>query len=268
MGKGVLVQTTLWGNLILGPTAADVGDPATARRSAADIMVAILARCRDLVPTFDAGQVIHSFSGRRAKSSTGDWVIGPCASAPCCIHAAGIDSPGLAGSPAIALRVVALLRAAGFAPPPNPRFNPHRRAIIVPKDVARGEALLAGAGAGGGVARVPLRTPTVREFADPRAWPPADSHVVCRCEKVTEAEVLDAARRSLPCEDTQAVRRRTRAGMGHCQGEFCESRVQCLLAREQGVAPSKVAGRPWPGSSILASRWPSDEEKAALAGLA
>lgn len=241
----------------MGPTAADVLDPATAKRTAADICAAILARCRDLVPSFDAGAVIHSFSGRRAKSSTGDWVIRPAAGHPACIHAAGIDSPGLAGSPAIALRVVELLREAGLAPPPNERFNPHRRAIIVPKRHAHGTAP-------GGVR---LITPTAPQFRSPAQWPPPEAHVVCRCEKVTEAEIVDATRRSLPCESTQAVRKRTRAGMGHCQGEFCEDRVKCVLARELGVRAEDVAGRPWPATSILPSRWPSDEEKQAFTKL-
>ena len=275
MGKGVLVQTTLWGNLILGPTAADVSDPATPRRTATDIMAAILARCRDLVPSFDASHVIHSFSGRRSKSSTGDWIIKPCFSAPDCIHAAGIDSPGLAGSPAIALRVSELLRAAGLKAPANATFNPNRRAIIVPKYHASNEVPLMDDRVGGGGRavrraagrRAALKTPTVSEFKSPALWPPPEQHVVCRCEKVTEAEVVDAARRSLPCDSTQAVRKRTRAGMGHCQGEFCEDRVKCLLARERGVGIGEVAGRPWPGSSILPSRWLSEEEKLTLAGL-
>jgi glycerol-3-phosphate dehydrogenase len=210
-----------------------------------------------LVPSFDAAAVIHSFAGRRAKSSTGDWVIRPSAGHPACIHAAGIDSPGLAGSPAIALRVVALLRAAGLAAPENARFNAHRRAIVVPKRHAASE----------GPRGVRLVTPTVPAFRDAARWPPPEAHVVCRCEKVTEAEVLDAARRSLPCESTQAVRKRTRAGMGHCQGEFCEERVKAVLARELGARAEDVEGRPWPASSILPSRWPTEAQREAIAKL-
>lgn len=241
MGKGVLVQKTLWGNLILGPTAADVADPATAARSAADISAwggggraasllgrsapghgqpslaavsAILSKCRELVPAFDAGAVIHSFSGARAKSSRGDWIIERCATAPDAVHAAGIDSPGLAGSPAIALEVVRLLGEAGLAPRllPNPRFNPQRRAIVAPKvhsKVAPQTALLDASAAGAAAVRTaPLKV----DSGDP------STNMICKCERVSEAEVVEALRRSLPAGSTQAIRKRTRAGMGHCQG--------------------------------------------------
>ncbi len=105
MGKGVLVQQTLWGNLILGPTARDVHDPATQKESMESIMAYILSKCRYLVPDFDAKEVIHAFSGARAKSTRGDWIIEPSKKDAHFIHAAGIDSPGLAGSPAIAKEV-------------------------------------------------------------------------------------------------------------------------------------------------------------------
>ena len=241
MGKGVLVQTTLWGNLILGPTAADVSDAATAARTPADIMGAILAKCRELVPVFDASQVIHAFAGARAKSSRGDWVIERCATAPDLVHAAGIDSPGLAGSPAIAREVLRLLAEAGMPTPPNPAFNPNRRPIIVPKvHGARPRAAVTP-----GAPPVPIKVD-----GDTPA-----TNVVCRCERVTESELVDALHRSLPAASTQALRKRTRAGMGHCQGEFCEARVCAVIARECGISEADVPRRPWPASSILPRRW-------------
>lgn len=85
-------------------------------------------------------------------------------------------------------------------------------------------------------------------------------NVVCKCEKVTEAEIIDAIHRPLRCDSTQAVRKRTRAGMGHCQGQFCEPRVKEVISRELPKL-GKVAGRPWPASSILPQRWLSDREK-------
>eukprot|EP00656_Telonema_subtile_P031986 TRINITY_DN35055_c0_g1_i1.p4 TRINITY_DN35055_c0_g1~~TRINITY_DN35055_c0_g1_i1.p4 ORF type:complete len:115 (+),score=37.88 TRINITY_DN35055_c0_g1_i1:300-644(+) len=113
------------------------------------------------------------------------------------VHAAGIDSPGLAGSPAIALEVLALLREAGLKSIADSGFNPTRKPIIVPKvgyKLADGKRLsIAPKG----------------KCTDPSV------NVVCKCEKVTEAEVVDAMRRSLPIDSTQAIRKRTRAGMGH-----------------------------------------------------
>ena len=260
MGKGVLVQTTLWGNLILGPTAADLADPTTSSRSRESIMSAILSKCRELVPSFDASAIIHTFSGLRAKSSAGDWVIRRSAVEPDLVHAAGIDSPGLAGSPAIAERVVDILRGAGLPLAPKKGFNPNRRPIIVPKDhVARTAC----------VTRNGRVTSTKMKLQKEGDAPPSDpcAHIVCKCELVTEAEIVDAAHRSLPCENTQAVRKRTRAGMGHCQGEYCESRVRAILSREHGVPIDAVEGRPWPATSILPHRWLTDDQKKDIAAL-
>merc|ERR1719223_1853473 len=83
-------------------------------------------------------------------------------------------------------------------------------------------------------------------------------NVICKCERVTEQEVIDACRRSLPIDSTQAIRKRTRAGMGHCQGDpsnyDCEARVAAIIARECGIPLSEVGRRPWPASSMLKVR--------------
>ena len=82
---------------------------------------------------------------------------------------------------------------------------------------------------------------------------------------MTELEVVRAMRRSLPIDSTQAIRKRTRAGMGHCQGDpdnyNCEARVKAIIARENGVPVDQVGGRPWPATSTLSQRWPDDAEK-------
>jgi glycerol-3-phosphate dehydrogenase len=87
--------------------------PKVAAETTEEIMTYILSKSKQLVPSFDASQVIHTFSGARAKNSTGDWIIGPSRAHPFFINAAGIDSPGLAGSPAIAIDVVKMLQKAG-----------------------------------------------------------------------------------------------------------------------------------------------------------
>jgi len=245
-GKGVLVQKTLWGNLILGPTARDISDNATEQDSVEDIMTFVLSKCRELVPSFDAAETIHAFCGARAKSSKNDWIIEPSKADPRgrFIHAAGIDSPGLAGSPAIALHVVELLEQNGLRMKKDPSFNALRAPIIVPKD---GRNLKYS------------KTEAESKGVDPK------KNVVCKCEKVTEAEIVEACRRSLPVDSTQAIRKRTRAGMGHCQGDpenyDCESRVAAIIARETGLPLSAVGRRPWPATSMLPSRWPTDDQK-------
>ena len=250
LGKGVLVQTTLWGNLILGPTARDTYLPEVMAETAADIQRFILSKCSELVPSFDPEKVIHGFCGARAKSDRGDWIIEPSKTHGNFIHVAGIDSPGLAGSPAIALEAVKLLKAAGLKAPKNPNFNPKRAPIIVPKDGWKG-----------------LKAAKDVSSADKDP----SRNVICKCEKVTEQEVLNALGRSLPVDSTQAIRKRTRAGMGHCQSETenydCECRVAHIVARELNMPVEAVGRRPWPATSTLGQRWINDEEKKELVRL-
>lgn len=224
--------------------------------SDASVQEYILSKCKKLVPYFDAKETIHAFCGARAKNSSGDWVIQPSEMDSSFIHAAGIDSPGLAGSPAIALEVIRLLKSAGLDMPKNPTFNPNRAPIITPKVGMRG--LKMGA----------LGKNDSHGASDANDQKRMESNVVCKCEKVTEAEIVRAVRRSLPIDSTQAIRKRTRAGMGHCQGDAenynCECRVKAIIARENKVPVEEVGGRPWPATSTLTQRWIDDKEKAQL----
>ena len=271
-GKGVLVQKTLWGNLILGPTARDVhewprgADGAPADPDAkTDVLQTILQGCRRLVPDFETDDAFHSFAGARAKSTRGDWILERCAKEPNMIHAAGIDSPGIAGSPAIALEVVELLKQAGLSLEADPAFNPTRAPVIVPKQGDEGM---------GGVPLV--YTPDDKTSVNALGVAP-EQNVVCKCEKVTEAEIIDACRRSLPVDSTQAIRKRTRAGMGGCQGKpwnyGCECRVAQIVAREaelagNALATPAVGRRPWSATSAFERRWITPEDKEVLASLA
>lgn len=106
--------------------------------SHATVQEYILSKCKKLLPYFDPKETFHAFCGARSKSSRGDWIIEPSAKDGSFIHVAGIDSPGLAGSPAIALEVVRLLQEAGLDTPPNKTFNPNRAPIITPKAGMRG----------------------------------------------------------------------------------------------------------------------------------
>jgi BFD-like [2Fe-2S] binding domain len=170
--------------------------------SAAAVQEYILSQCKKLVPTFDAKETIHAFCGARAKSDRGDWIIERSSKHPNFINVAGIDSPGLAGAPSIALKVVDLLKEAGLKLSPNPKYNPYRAPIITPKDGMKG-----------------LKMGPVGKFdSDGHDMKQMAANVICKCEKVTELEVVRAMRRSLPIDSSQAIRKRTRAGMGHCQG--------------------------------------------------
>jgi len=251
LGKGVLVQATLWGNLILGPTARDIHNKEARDMSQSSVQEYILSKCKKLVPYFDPKETFHAFCGARSKSSRGDWIIEPSAKDGSFIHVAGIDSPGLAGSPAIALEVVRLLKAAGLKTPPNKSFNPNRAPIITPKAGMRGLKM-------GPVGKNDSNGTDAEEAK-------MASNVICKCEKVTELEVVRAMRRSLPIDSSQAIRKRTRAGMGHCQGDpenyNCECRVKAIIARENNVTVDEVGSRPWPATTTLSKRWIDDDEK-------
>jgi glycerol-3-phosphate dehydrogenase len=110
------------------------------------------------------------------------------------------------------------------------------------------------------------------KFEDRFACRDPKQNVVCKCEKVTETEVVDALHRSLPVDSTQAVRKRTRAGMGHCQGDAanynCECRVAEIVARELALPVEAVGRRPWPATSTLPQRWLTPEQKASFEWLA
>ena len=257
-GKGVLVQTTLWGNLILGPTARDTHNAEHMSQTIEDIQRFILYKCRQLVPSFDPKEVIHAFCGARAKSDRGDWIIETSDQHPRFINVAGIDSPGLAGSPAIAVEVVRLLAAGGLSFVPDPEFNPKRAPIIIPKSGFK-------AVAPDGTLQS-IKAGPVGKYTDPR------ENIVCKCEKVTEQEVVTALRRGLPIDSTQAIRKRTRGGMGHCQADEenynCECRIANIIARELRYDKEEMVGRrPWPATSTLPQRWINEDEKNKLKDL-
>ncbi len=207
-GKGILVTSTYHGNLMIGPNANEVDSPEDERTSL-DVLGDIVAIARRSLPDFDLKQVLTTFAGVRATSDTKDFVIGPGA-VPGFITAGGIDSPGLTSAPAIAERVRDLLADAGLGLEPRPDFEPTRRPIIVPKNLSDREVV-------------------------PLLEAPGPGRIVCRCERVTEGEILDALSRGIPVRTIDAVKRRTRAGMGKCQGRFCRPRVAAILERENGV---------------------------------
>ena len=252
LGKGVLVQTTLWGNLILGPTARDMHKPDARNMSNTAVQEYILSKCKHLIPSFDPRETIYAFAGARAKSDVGDWIIGPSKKNARFFNVAGIDSPGLAGAPSIALEVCAMLSKAGLEMKKDPSFKTDRAPIITPKSGMKG-----------------LKMGPVGKFdSDGSNTAQMAANVICKCEKVTELEVVRAMRRSLPIDSSQAIRKRTRAGMGHCQADSenyqCEARVRAIIARENGVPMSQVGGRPWPATSTLPERWLDDKEKESL----
>lgn len=208
LGKGVLVSPTVDGNIFAGPTAQDKvekNDTQTTPEGLAELKKFSLKS----VPTLNLRQVITSFAGVRAQPSTGDFIIRPSDKNARFIHAAGICSPGLSSAPAIAEYVSGLIKEAGAD-------TAERADAIYVREHAK-----------------PFRQMDADERAEAYKRNPLYGRIICRCETVTEAEIVDAIHRGATTVD--GVKRRTRAGMGRCQGGFCAPRVMEILSRELGV---------------------------------
>ncbi len=216
MGKGVLVSPTVDGNVFAGPTSQDISDK-TDTSTTAEGMAALRRTAALSVPSLGFGQVITSFTGLRAQwQEKHDFLIGISQSQKRLIQAAGICSPGLTSAPAVAQRVVDLLGQAGLALKPNEAFNPLR------------------------LRKKPFREMSDEERAQAVKENPLYGRIICRCETVTEAEIVAAIHSPVPATSVDAVKRRTRAGMGRCQGGFCSPRVMEILARELGCDMGEI----------------------------
>ena len=214
--KGIVVTPTVDGNLLVGPNSYIVDSKADLDTTGCGLDE-VLAGAGRLVPGIPVRDNITNFAGLRATASPGnDFVIGPAPGVPNFIHAAGIQSPGLTAAPAIALEIVRLLGEAGLALAPKADFNPIR-----PRPARFAEM-------------------TDDERAEAAACDPRWGHIVCRCESVTEGEIVEALHRSVPCTTVDGVKFRTRAGSGRCQGGFCGPRVVAIISRELGIPADEV----------------------------
>ena len=222
-GKGILVTTTYHGNLLIGPDAEQVAskdDVSTTEESLRKIAEA----ARHSVSDFDMKKAITSFAGVRPTSSTKDFIVEET-KVKGFLNVTG-DSPGLTSSPAIAKMVIDILKDSGLKLDKNENFEPYRKPIVIKKG---------------------------KDFkGDINALDP-EKHIICRCETVTEAEIVDALTREIKISSIDAIKRRTRAGMGMCQGAFCGPRVRKLIAETLNIKEEDVKGR-GPKSSDIASR--------------
>lgn len=222
LGKGILVTPTVHGNLLLGPTSAELVEKEAARTTAEGLALAEKTAALS-VKNLPLRQVITSFTGLRANMEDEDFLLGE--SVPGFFEAAGINSPGLSAAPAIGEEIAS--RAAAYLKLiPNLNFNPIRRGVR-------------------NIASLPAE-----ERAAAIERNPAYGAIVCRCEEVSEGEILDAIHRPLGAKTLDGVKRRTRAGMGRCQAGFCSPRVMALLARELDCSMLDIAKNE-PGSELL-----------------
>ena len=214
MGKGILVSPTVDGTVIVGPTAEDIPDKED-KATTYEGLEKVKTGARRTYPGLPLNKVITEFSGLRAHETTvGDFILGEASDAPCFFNAVGVESPGLTSAPAIGVwmaeRVAARLGAS--------RKNP----ALISRDVSW--------------------WPKTREM-EPAALAelverdPSFGRVICRCEGVTEGEIRAVIRARVGARTLDGVKRRTRSGMGRCQGGFCTPRLIEILGAELGLPP-------------------------------
>lgn len=213
-GKGILVTPTVHGNLLVGPTAIDIENKegVNTTREGLD---QVLERAGESVKDLPMRSVITSFAGLRAHEENHEFIIGEVEGAEGFIDCAGIESPGLTASPAIGVMVAGIVRDI-LQLEENSEFVGARQGILNPQKMS-----------------VEDRKKLISEK-------PAYGNIICRCEMITEGEIIDAVRRPLGAKSLDGVKRRTRAGMGRCQAGFCSPRVMEILARECGKEISEI----------------------------
>jgi len=228
ISKGILVSPTVDGNMFIGPNSNNIEDKNDTSVNTAGIEE-IIAGAKKLVPNLPLKNVITSFAGLRAVSNTNDFIIEASKRVKGFINVGGIQSPGLTSAPAIALMVKDILQEEGLTLKEKADFIPTRPKKVRFRELSNDE-----------------RRKLIKEN-------PAYGRIICRCETVTEGEIIDAIRRPVGARSIDAVKRRTRAGMGRCQGGFCSPRVLEILARELGIDPLDVTKK-GPSSNILVGR--------------
>ncbi len=213
MGKGILITPTVHDNLLLGPTSYDITDKEDKDTTSIGFD-AILSNAKKTAKAVPINKTITSFCGLRSVGSTGDFIINSPKKG--FINAAGIESPGLTSSPAIAEYIEDMLKEDGLELTFNPDYNPVRKPYYAFHEASAEE-----------------KNSIIKEN-------PAYGRIVCRCEGITEGEIIEAIRRNPQPHDLDGVKRRTRAQMGRCQGGFCGPYVTEILSNELNVPYESV----------------------------
>ena len=224
LGKGVLVTPTAHGNLLVGPNAQDLDDKEDTETTQAG-MDDIKQRALKSVPNVPYNKMITSFAGLRAHDDQGDFVLGEPEDCSGFFDAAGIESPGLTSAPAIGeLLSEQIAEKLGLA----------KKAVFIAKRKGFTE-----------VAKLPAA-----ERAELIAERPEYGTIVCRCENISEGEIIDAIRRTPGARSLDGVKRRVRQGMGRCQAGFCTPKTMEILSRELGIPMTEIT-KNRPGSEMV-----------------
>lgn len=213
-GKGVLVSPTVHGNTLVGPTAIDIEEKEGTNTTRTGL-TELQQKATRSVKNLPMNQVITSFAGLRAHEDGGEFIIEEVSDAKGFIDCAGIESPGLTSAPAIG-KMVADIIVQQAQPEKNENFCGTRKGILDPNTLSKEE-----------------RAALIKEK-------PAYGTIICRCEMITEGEIIDAVTRPLGAKSLDGVKRRTRAGMGRCQAGFCSPKTMEIIAREAHIPMEEV----------------------------
>lgn len=213
MGKGILITPTVDGNILLGPTSVDGTDKEN-NKTTADGFAKIMQEAAKSIKKVPFGKTITSFCGLRAAGDTGDFIINSPQDG--FINAAGIESPGLSASPAIAEYVTEMLSKQGLPLTEKTDYNPIRKPAHYFRELSAEE-----------------KNKMIKKDK-------SYGRVICRCETVTEGEILEAIHQNPGARDLDGIKRRTRAQMGRCQGGFCMPHITEILARELNISCENV----------------------------
>lgn len=221
---GRVMTPTVAGNVLIGPSA-DNGKDKENRSTDKETLDSIMADCKRLIPALNPRDSVTQFTGLRPTKTPSDWTIEVSKVIKGYAETVGIMQ-AVSMAPGLACRMSALLHADGLELVPKDKFNPYR-----PK-------------------QKPFAKMTEAERAEAIARDPKNGNVICRCETVTEAEIINVIHEEPGAKSLDAVKRRLRAGMGRCQGGFCSPRVVEILTRELNV-PVETITKNEPGSEIL-----------------
>jgi len=213
--KGGGIMTTIDGNIQWGPTILETPDKEDTKVTSEDIED-IFQSYSPLLEKFPKKSVITYFTGLRACTFTEDFIIKASKKIKGFIHVAGIQSPGLTAAPAIAEMVVDILKNEGLKLERKKNFNPHNKKRIVTTNLSNEE-----------------KNKLIEKN-------PQYGEIVCRCELITKGEIINEIHSKIPALNIDAIKRRTRAGMGRCQAGFCLPKIAQIIAQETGIPIEKI----------------------------
>lgn len=213
--KGKLLAPTVHGNILCGPTADDLSDKVDSATTA-EGLASIEKDVRRLVPNIRIKDTIKQYSGLRPNCTPAGYHIETYPDVQNYVNIAGVRSTGLTASLSLSLYLTEKLKEIGMKAEFNPHFNPKRKGFVHYNHASNEE-----------------KDRLIKEN-------PLFGHVICRCETVTEGEIVEAIHRPIPARSLDAIKRRLRPGTGRCQGGFCGPRIIDILAREQNISPQEV----------------------------